>query len=285
MTNSLIKNPLFWVVLISIGTLMGCGDTSTATATDAAEKTAAAVEKAAKPTSKSMQLIKEMESVNGGWNAILALKDVQYDYRYDDKAKGLDLSTEKYIFADETSMATYSEHNVNVMPGAGGVVTQLLADGKPSIKKDGVVVTDPAAVGGTGFLRHANFYWFTMMYKLSDPNCIHEYMGQEEVNGINYDKVKTTYKGTGKDADDGYICYFNPKTHLVDQFYFSLPAFGINDIVVRMELEYQKIDGVYIATHRKGFFPDGKGGHVLGGEYTSSNIKFNNGFTRKDLEI
>jgi len=282
MSKSIIKNPLFWVIIITTSTFLGCNNQNP---TAAKEITTAAVDKVKNTNDKSLKLIYKMEEVNGGWNSLLKLKDVQYDYRYDDKAKGLDLSTEKYIFQDETSWATYSEHNVNVMPGTGGEVKQLLMDGKPLIKNNGETVTDPAAVGGTAFLRHANYYWFTMMYKLADPNAIHEYLGQEMVNDINYDKVKITYKGTGKDADDGYICYFNPTTHLVDQFYFSLPAFGINDIAIRMELEYKKIDGVYIATHRKGYFPDGKGGYQLGGEYTSSNIKFNNGFTKKDLEI
>ena len=96
MTNSLLKNPKFWVVFLAIGTFIGCGDTNTAT--KAIDKTAAAVEKAAEPTTKSMQLIRKMEEVNGGWNSLLALKDVQYDYRYDDKAKGLDISKEKYIY-------------------------------------------------------------------------------------------------------------------------------------------------------------------------------------------
>lgn len=256
------------VLSISSLAIMSCSKTNAVTSND-----------------KSIQLIQMMEKENGGWNALLKLKDVEYTYRYDDKAKGIDLSTERYIFQDESSWAEYREHNVNVLPGMGGVVKQSVVDGQPKITKDGQAVTDPAAVGGTSFLRHANFYWFTMMYKLNDPNAVHSYEGKESVNGINYDKVKITYKGTGKDADDIYIVYFNPNTHLADQFYFSLPAFGINDPVIRMELKYQKINGVYIATHRKGYFPDGNGGHVLGGEYTSSNIKFKNGFTKADLRL
>jgi len=282
MYKSINSIPLFWVIIVITSTIFSCNNSNS---TDTKEKANTTTDKVKKTNDKSLQLIYKMEEVNGGWNSLLKLNDVQYDYRYDDKAKGLDLSTEKYIFQDETSWATYSEHKVNVMPDSDGEVKQLLVDGKPEIKLNGETVTDPAAIGGTAFLRHANYYWFTMMYKLSDPNAIHEYLGKEMVNDINYDKVKITYKGTGKEADEGYICYFNPNTHLVDQFYFSLPAFGINDIAIRMELEYKKINGVYIATHRKGYFPDGQGGYQLGGEYTSSNIKFNNGFTKKDLEI
>jgi len=266
-TKFKLSNLLFVVCIATIG-MTGCNKTTAVNSND-----------------KSIQLIQTMEKVNGGWNSLLKLKDVEYTYKYDDKAKGIDMSTERYIFQDESSWAEYSQHNVNVMPGMGGKVKQSLIGGKPKITQDGKTITDPAAVGGTSFLRHANFYWFTMMYKLNDPNAVHKYLGKENVNGVNYDKVDITYKGTGKSADDQYIVYFNPTTHLVDQFYFSLPAFGINDPAIRMELKYKKMNGVYVATHRKGYFPDGKGGHVLGGEYTSSNIKFNNGFTKADLSL
>jgi len=258
---------LFVVAIASIG-MVGCSKTNSITSND-----------------KSIQLIQAMEKVNGGWNSLLKLEDVEYTYKYDDKAKGIDMSTERYIFQDESSWAEYSQHNVNVMPGKEGKVMQSLVDGKPKIMMDGKKITDEAAVGGTAFLRHANFYWFTMMYKLNDPNAVHTYLGTEDMNGMKYDKVNIKYKGTGKTANDEYILYFNPKTHLVDQFYFSLPAFGINSPVIRMELEYKKINGVYIATHRKGYFPDGNGGYVLGGEYTSSNIKFKNGFTKTGLSF
>jgi len=262
-----LNNLLIALLFITMG-IAGCSQSKTTTSND-----------------KSVQLIQTMEKVNGGWNSLLKLKDVEYTYKYDDKAKGMDISTERYIFQDESSWADYSQHNVNVMPGIEGKVKQSLVNGNPKITMDGKTITDQAAVGGTAFLRHANFYWFTMMYKLNDPNAIHSYLGKENVNGINYDKVNIKYTGTGKTADDEYILFFNPTTHLVDQFYFSLPAFGVNDPIIRMELSYKKMNGVYIATHRKGFFPDGNGGYVLGGEYTSSNIKFKNGFTKKDLSL
>lgn len=235
---------------------------------------------------KSLALIKALEKVNGGWNALVQLKDVEFQYNYNDKGKnGTDISTERYIFEGEMSWASYTKHEVNVMPGVAGQVKQCLMDGKAEITLDGKAVNSPEAIGGTTFLRSANFYWFTMMYKLGDPGTIHKYLGTEAVNGIQYDKVSLTYENTGKAADDEYILYFNPTTHLVDQFYFSLPAMGVNQPILRMELEYEKIKGVYIATVRKGIYPNASGEYQLGGVYTSSNIKFNNGFTKADLGI
>lgn len=242
-------------------------------------------EAALSPKDKALDLITAMEKVNGGWAALAALKDVQYDYEYDDKAKGKDMSTERYIFDGEISWAEYSEHEVNVMPGVKGHVKQCLMNDKPEITLNDEQVTDPKALGGTTFLRKANYFWFTMMYKLKDAEVIQEYSGTEEVNGITYDKVTITYGNTGKPANDQYVLYFNPKTHLVDLFYFSLPAMGVNDPVLRQELTYEKISGVYVATVRKGIYPDANGNYALGGVYTYRNVKFNNGFTKEDMAL
>ena len=124
------------------------------------------------------------------------------------------------------------------------------------------------------------------MYKLDDPGTHHKYLGKEEVNGINYDKVLLTYvpSEVGKEVNDEYVLYFNPKTHLVDQFLFSIPALGIEKPILRMDLEYEKIDGVYIATKRKAFAPNEKGEYNQMGEYTSKDIKFNNNFGMDDLK-
>jgi len=67
------------------------------------------------------------------------------------------------------------------------------------------------------------FYWFTMMYKLSDPSTISTYMGQEKINEIVYDKVKLVfdYSQSDKKSHDEYLLYFNPETHLVDIFLYS----------------------------------------------------------------
>ncbi len=235
---------------------------------------------------KSMELLKALETVNGGWSTLLEVKDVEFTYEYHDLGKkAKDISIERYIFDGETSWAKYSEHNVNVLPGKAGMAKQCYMDDKATMTLEGEAIKDPKLLGAAQFLRKANFYWFTMMYKLRDPGTHHKYMGTEEFNGITYDKVSLTYSDTGKPADDEYILYFNPKTHLVDLFYFSLPAMGVTKPILRMELEYEKIDGVYVGTKRKGVFPNEKGEYNLGGEYTSTNVKFNNGFKKEDLSL
>ncbi len=237
--------------------------------------------------SKSQELLDALKKVNGGWKKIAAKKDVEYSYIYHDFSKGKDISTERYIFDGEASWAKYPHHNVHVLPGQGGVVKQCLMNGNAKVTLDGNNITDPAAIGGAQFLRTVNFFWFTMMYKLDDPGTHHTYMGQELVNGINYDKISLTYNASevGKEVNDEYILYFNPKTHLVDQFMFSVPAMGIDKPIIRMELDYEKIEGVYIATNRRSYAPNANGEYSQNGQYTTTNIKFKNGFSSDMMKV
>ena len=236
---------------------------------------------------KALALIKAMYKVNGGWEKLASKNDVEFTYVYDNKAKGMDISTERYIFDDEMSWAEYSRHEVNVMPDKKGTVKQCLMDGKPMISLNGEAVTDPQAVGGTAFLRSANYFWFTMMYKLDDPGTVNKYLGQENINGINYDKVSLTYDpiAVGKEVNDEYILYFNPKTKLVDIFMFSLPIMGFNEPVLKMEVEYSVIDGISVQTKRVASFPDEDGNYAPGLVQTTKDVKFNNKFESSDLHL
>ncbi|WP_187388340.1 DUF6503 family protein [Seonamhaeicola marinus] len=234
---------------------------------------------------KSKELLNTLAEVNGGYEKLASKKDVQFKYVYDNFDKGKDVSLEKHIFNGEHSWGSYDIHQRNVLPKQKGLALQSLIDGKPNLTLNGKQITDEKALGGTVFLRKVNFYWFTMMYKLQDPGTIYEYLGTETTNGITYDKVSLTYNSgiTKKEKNDAYILYFNPKTHLVDFFFFSLPDWGINDPILKMTLEYEVIDGMYISTVRKSFAPNEKGEYSLNGQYTFSDIKFDNGFTKEDF--
>ncbi len=236
---------------------------------------------------KSKELLNALSKVNGGWQKLAAKKDVQFTYVYKDYTKGTDISKERYIFNGESSWGEYQQHEVNVMPGTEGLVKQSLISGVPKITLDGKTITDQMAIGGTQFLRSVNFYWFTMMYKLNDPGTIYKYLGQETVNGIIYEKVSLTYnpEKVGKEVNDEYVLYFNPNTHLIDQFYFSLPSMGIKQPVMKMTLEYTTIDGIFVATKRKAFAPNEKGEYNLFIEFTTKEVEFNNGFKTSDLKI
>ncbi|MBC3758932.1 hypothetical protein H7U19_10985 [Hyunsoonleella sp. SJ7] len=232
---------------------------------------------------KSKSLIDAMVEVNGGYQKLASKKDIQFKYVYDNYDAGKDVSLERHIINGEHSWAQYDVHQRNVLPKQKGVAQQALVDGKPMLTLDGKPITDEKALGGTVFLRKVNFYWFTMMYKLQDPGTNYKYLGTEEANGITYDKVSLTYDAdiTKKEKNDEYILYFNPETHLVDWFYFSLPDWGINDPILKMTLQYEIVDGLHISTVRKSFVPNEKGEYHDNGTYTFSEIKFNNGFKKE----
>lgn len=239
----------------------------------------------AQTDSKSAQLIDALVAVNGGYEKLASKKDVQFTYIYDNFDNGRDVSTERHIFNGEHSWGSYKEHKRNVLPEKKGLAVQSLVNGKPTLSLDGMEITDEKALGGTVFLRKVNFYWFTMMYKLKDPGTNYKHLGTEEIDGILYDKVSLTYNAdvTKKEKNDEYILYFNPKTHLIDLFFFSLPDWGINEPVLKMTLDYEVVDGLYISTVRKSFGPNEKGEYQLNGAYTFKDITFNNGFKPEDF--
>jgi hypothetical protein len=239
----------------------------------------------AQTDSKSAQLVDALVAVNGGYEKLASKKDVQFTYIYDNFDNGRDVSTERHIFNGEHSWGSYKEHKRNVLPEKEGLAVQSLVNGKPTLSLDGMEITDEKALGGTVFLRKVNFYWFTMMYKLKDPGTNYKHLGTEEINGIQYDKVSLTYKAdiTKKEKNDEYILYFNPKTHLIDLFFFSLPDWGINEPILKMTLDYEVVDGLYISTVRKSYGPNEKGEYQLNGAYTFKDITFNNGFKSEDF--
>ena len=239
----------------------------------------------AQTDSISAQLIDALVAVNGGYEKLASKKDVQFTYIYDNFDNGRDVSTERHIFNGEHSWGSYKEHKRNVLPEKEGLAVQSLVYGKPTLSLDGMEITDEKALGGTVFLRKVNFYWFTMMYKLKDPGTNYKHLGTEEINGILYDKVSLIYNAdvTKKEKNDEYILYFNPKTHLIDLFFFSLPDWGINEPILKMTLDYEVVDGLYISTVRKSFGPNEKGEYQLNGAYTFKDITFNNGFKAEDF--
>lgn len=237
---------------------------------------------------KSRMILDNMKKVVGSYDDFRSKKDVQFDYIYDNFDAGKDVSQEKFIIAGESTWAKYSVHQRNVLPGQEGMVEQSLINGKAQITLNGKFVTDEKAIGGTVFIREVNPFWFSMIYKLEDGSTIYQHLGTEEVDGKTYDKISLKYDNgmTGKAADDEYILYFNQKTHLIDFFYFSLPAMGVNDPIIKMEHNYEVIDGIYVPTVRRSYAPNPETGkYTLNGEYTFKNVKFNNGFKEADFVL
>jgi len=239
---------------------------------------------------KAAELLGKMSKAVGSWDKMYKQKDVEFNYTYEyTDTKQKDVSVERYIFEGEHSWGKYTTHEINVLPKGEGVAIQSYVNNKPAVSLAGKKLDDKEAIGMSHFLRKANYYWFTMFFKLNDPGTSHKYLGTENVNGIAYEKVEISFDGnkTGKEQNDMYVLYINPTTHLVDRFFFSLPALGINKPVLLMEVEYAKIKGLQIPAVRKIYRPNNEGKYAKEAWLieTSTDIKFKNGFTAADLGI
>ena len=238
-------------------------------------------------TNDPSTILAAIEHAHGGWNDLWVKKDVEftYNYHYTDDGRA-DISTERYIFASEASYGHYTRHEINVMPGVEGVVQQFFDGERTKMWLEGKEGTDPKALAAADFLRQANYFWFVMPYKLNDPGTIATYDGQETHNGKTYDKVTVTYDPsvTGKEQNDIYVLYVNPETKLIDRFYFSLPFMGVNEPVIIADYEYTDLDGQKLATKRSYYMPSEQGySEAPNLVQTMADIKFNNGFTLKNL--
>lgn len=289
-TNNFMKSNTILNVLFAAIIIWGVSCTQPPKNDTASEETMTEVseELPTYSTDDPKTIIKAIEIANGTWNKLWEQKDVQFDYYYKQADGKIDESVERYLFDTEQSWAKYAKHEINVLPEREGVVIQYFDGDSAYLSLDGETIENPEAIGVAKFLRKANYFWFVMMYKLDNPGANYEYLGQESLDGVNYDKVMVTYNPevTGKEQNDTYILYVNPETKMVDQFYFSLPAFGVNEPVILMTLEYSEIDGLQIPTTRNIYMP-GENGYSEEPNLVevSENVKFNNGFTEESMQL
>ncbi len=243
------------------------------------------VEKSLYDVNNPKGMLQEVSKTIGGIDGLKKLHDISFTYNYVHPDGKKDISTEKYIFENEISWAKYTTHQINVAPNLNGDIVQFYDGEKAFVHNNGKAVTDAQIVGTGQFLRQANYMWFTMMNKLTDPGTIHKYLGQEIVEGTTYDKVHISYDPeiTGKKENDIYIVYINPVNKMVEQFKFSLPAFKVMEPILLAKLTYTDIEGVKVVTTRNMFSPTPNGTYTPMVTQTLENIKFNNGFTVESL--
>ncbi len=279
---------LFIVVIAGSVVLYSCSEPAENISNDdyQAEEVTEVIEPIVYDTNSPESMLNAVAAACGGMDQLKALNDISFDYHYLKPDGKKDISVEKYIFDNEVSWANYSVHEENVSPDLEGNIVQYFDGEKAFAYNNGEALSDPKVVGTSQFLRQANYMWFTMMFKLTDPGTIHKYMGQEDVDGTVYDLVNVSYDPavTGKEQNDIFILYINPETHMVESFKFSLPAFGIEAPILLAKLTYEEIEGLQIVTRREMMAPSPDGnGMVPMVEQLLKNIKFNNGFTAEVL--
>ena len=82
-----------------------------------------------------------------------------------------------------------------------------------------------------------------MFQKLLDPGLNYEYIGEQNIEGKEYEIVKITFKSNNSKPTDIYQLYINKETSLVDQFLFTVADFGKMEVPNLMRLKHEGIDG------------------------------------------
>ncbi|MEM8909679.1 MAG: hypothetical protein AAGD05_17660, partial [Bacteroidota bacterium] len=230
--------------------------------------------------------IAKVVEANGGVNALHQLKDVSFDYTFKvAENNSVDVSTERYVFDGEVSYGEYTKRQVYALPQMSGTHTQFFDGTKTVSKLNGNAITEqqPAYIGHA--LRKTNYYWFAMMFKLLDPGVNHQLMPARTVNGMTYQIVEMTFGDNVGEASDKYVLYINPETHRIDQFLYTAISFGATEPSL-MQVEYEKINGIYLTTYRK-YAPADWEGNVIKESWTeqfTKNVTFNNGFNLENIQ-
>lgn len=224
-------------------------------------------------TQNAEQLVADMVNAIGGKQAFYDLRNVTYDLHYNDPSTPVKIiSKETYVFDGELSYGDFAEHGL--LKGNGKVAEGF--DGKKAwVKFNNSLSLDENANMVARFLRKTNYYWFAMFFKLQDQGVNLEYGGFKKVEGRDYDLVKVTFGNSVGDAQDTYIIYINRRTKLVDQFLFTIVAFGVTEPKL-MKVKYDTINGIKIPYDR--IYTDANWeGDVVGKEWVAtfwSNIQF-----------
>jgi hypothetical protein len=286
MTDLKLNLPSAISALIITGMLFSCNNAEKKTEEVTTENLKETIEKVVYDIESPKSMLLAVSEACGGIDKLKSLNDVEFDYHYLSPDGKSEISKERYIFDNEISWARYSVHELNVSPDLEGDIVQFYDGESITVHHNGQALNDSIAIGTAQFLRQANYMWFNMMFKLSDPGIIYKYEGQEEIEGTKYDVVNVTYDAevTGKEQNDIFVVYINPETRMVESFDFSLPVWGIMEPVLHAQLTYEEIDGIMVITRRimTGPDPDGKG-MVPMLDQQLKNIRFNNGFTATQL--
>jgi hypothetical protein len=65
-------------------------------------------------------------------------------------------------------------------------------------------------------------YWLLMPYKLRDPGVQLAYDGEEEIDGVTYDRLALRFKSVGLTPGDRYWAWINRETGLMDRWAYRL---------------------------------------------------------------
>lgn len=233
---------------------------------------------------KGHELIYKMVQKVGTYQDFLDKKDVVYTYTYQTPDGKKDVSTEKYIFDGELSLAVFEQHD-RTFPQLEGSFTQGYNGQDFWLKHNNNYLTDETMIKRVQFSRKTNFYWFAMFQKLLDPGLVYEYIKEASIDGKVYDVVNVSFTSKDNKPTDIYQLFINRKTDLVDQFLFTIADFNVMDEPRLMKMEYEKIDGMLIPTKRR--YKKSNWDAEINNEpwidVTWSDVKFDNNLSKREF--
>ena len=101
-----------------------------------------------------------------------------------------------------------------------------------------------------------------MFFKLLDEGVHQEFIGAKKIQNKEYNLVKISFGEKVGDAQDTYVLYINKETKLIDQFLFTITAFGVTEPNL-MRFDYEVIDGIKIPTKRN-YIKSNWDGEIIG---------------------
>ena len=231
------------------------------------------------------ELVYKMTQKVGTYDQLKVLKDVSYTYTYTTPDGKKDISSEKYVFDGELSYAEYTTHERS-LADLEGPYEQGYDGTNAWLKHKGEYSMDEAKLKRALFNRKTNFYWFTMMQKLTDPGLTYSYIRADTIDNKMYDVVNVTFESNGETPTDIYQLFINKESLLVDQFLFTVADFGVMEEPFLMKVDYQNVNGIMIPAQRKYAKANWEGEH-LGAPWINvvwSDIKFDQGLSKVMFE-
>lgn len=222
-------------------------------------------------------LVDQMVEAVGGTNGMHALKDVAYTYG---NYRGV--SEERYIFDGEISWGkSVTKEGMTRIQFYDGVDARVWMDGTET--------SDKKALESAFFSRKTNYFWLVMMQKMQDPGLVYAYAGKRSFEGIDYDLVDVTFEDGVGVAQDRYLLYLNPYTHLVDQFLFNVTAVGRQDPIM-MKYTYDTFAGgvKFPVVGQSRAAANWEGDLDPQAKWSSryrADFRFNNGFTAESIRV
>lgn len=171
-----------------------------------------AISSCARKEMTALDIITKTIEANGGqqvFNSVIEFdfRDKHYYAKYHNQRYSL-----KRIFSDST----------------GNIVDELNNNGFVRMRNDSIISLDEECTGKYSRSVNSVIYFFRIPFVLMDEAVIPEHIGEAEVNGQLYYKVRVSFteEGGGEDFDDTFVYWINKENFYIDYLAYSYSTDG-----------------------------------------------------------